>query len=137
MQEYKDWFDNDELFFEQLNIGLKYQKIVEQRLLDYGIPCKSTTLRIGTTLEERQREFPDVPDLIINNNDKIVLEVKSRKLKFTTKKDYPFDTALLDTVYGWRLKITKPIATLLISQYTEAILVALTSDKSKWKIGKR
>lgn len=121
-----------DLFLQELEIGSKWAEYAAKQLTEAGIPCKATEMRIAQSEEEVQ-EFTE------NDQDVVLLdgsghfEVKSRRLTFTNYLNYPFDTVFLDTTSGWSQKKVKPIAYLIVSQETGAIIVVPTDTSSEWK----
>lgn len=120
-----------DLFLQELAIGSQWAEYVAKELTARGVPCAATEMRVAQTQEEI-KEFTE------NDQDVVLLdgsghfEVKSRRLKFNTIFDYPFDTVFLDTVSGWKQKKQKPIAYLIVSQVTGAIIAVPTNSERRW-----
>jgi 4-hydroxy-3-methylbut-2-enyl diphosphate reductase IspH len=121
-----------DLFLQELETGSKWAEYAAKELTAKGIPCKATEMRIAQSEAE-------VQDFTENDQDVVLLdgsghfEVKSRRLTFTNHLNYPFDTVFVDTVSGWQQKKVKPIAYLIVSQETGAIVVVPSNTASEWK----
>ena len=121
-----------DLFLQELEIGSKWAEHAAKELNANGILCKATEMRVAQSEAEVQ-EFTE------NDQDVVLLdgsghfEVKSRRLSFTNYLNYPYDTVFLDTVSGWEQKKTKPLAFLIVSQETGAIIVVPTNTYSEWE----
>lgn len=113
-----------ELFAEQIEKGLKYEKIVYNDLLDAGIPAEMEIYH-GDKFTQYQQDIIIKPDFVI--------EVKSRNLVFTGPHDFPFEDAVIETVWGWNQKRVQPRAIVMISQITEAkIAINVQETKDRW-----
>jgi hypothetical protein len=110
-----DWFENDELFRELLETGHAFAVKVAEALLSEGLAVTVTPMEWRETIEDRH-EFADECDLVVGRSRQQVVDVKSRKLRFSGPADFPYRTAFVDTVSGWNAKTRKPIAIVLVSQ---------------------
>lgn len=134
----ENWLANDELFFEQSHIGRQWELYIGLLLLNEGFAVKLTPKK---DLEARDdiKKYKNQKDIIVGSfeSDKqIYFEVKSRKLVFTEPSDFPFDTALVETVGSWKNKKEKPHVILLISQKTKKIVGINRNTEDKWAIKK-
>lgn len=86
---------------------------------------------------DRRGDFADEIDLTVGRERRRTLDVKSRNIAFTSPADYPYETALVDTVSGWQAKPRKPAAIVLVSQITSAMLVIPTSTEPGWTTRRR
>lgn len=132
----ENWLANDELFFEQSHIGRQWELYIGLLLLNEGFSVKLTPKK---DLEARDdiKKYNNQKDLLVGSfesNEQIYFEVKSRKLEFTTPSDFPFDTALVETVSSWKKKTKKPHLILLISQKTKKIVGVNRNTEDKWII---
>ncbi len=117
--------------FEQ---GKKWEKVVFDRLVEAGIPAEMEC--------DGWIEGANVHDMTVNDKDiviptddgLVVLEVKSRRGKtvFTGPDDFPFDTCIVDTKYGFDKKAVKPNYYISICQHTSGIIVIPVSSKVDW-----
>ena len=113
----RDWFDNDELFAELLRTGHQWAERVARELRTHGLHVSVTPMAWRESIECRG-EFSDEIDLTVGLRRRKTIDVKSRNLAFTSPEDYPYETALVDTVSGWQAKPRKPAAIVLVSQIT-------------------
>jgi len=63
-----------------------------------------------------------------------VIEVKSRNESFISGNTYPYETVFVDTVSGYNAKETKPLAYIIISRPTGAMVVLKTLSSKGWNI---
>jgi hypothetical protein len=126
-----DWLDNDELFERELAAGHHYAELVAKRLRDDGLVVEVTPMAWRSTIEERAA-FANEFDLRVGTKRPAVIDVKSRRERFTAPGDFPYETAFVDTVSGWNAKATKPLAIIMVSQITEAMAVIPVSTESTW-----
>ena len=121
-----------ELFIKQLSIGHKWAKHVAERLNDQGVMCEVTEMEIRRDLSDRAK-FADEKDIVFNNMPGY-LDVKSNTLKFSDDPhSFPYYKAFVDTKYGWDRKAEKPLAIVLVSQFTGDMLVIPTSTEKTWE----
>ena len=126
-----DWFENDDLFREQLRAGHEYATFVADHLRAAGLTIAVTPMEWRATVEARH-EFADEFDLVVGHTRRKIVDVKSRKIDFTGPGDYPYPTAFVDTVSGWEAKVHRPAAIVLVSQQTNAMAVIPVSTKEQW-----
>jgi hypothetical protein len=131
-----DWFDNDQLFFAQATIGHQFAERVAERLRRSGCEATANPLQFRDKVSERWR-FRTEQDVLVAAPRKAVVEVKSRDLSFTGPEDYPYATAIVDTVGGWEVKEPPPNAVVLVSQRTGGMAVVRTSTSSTWTTVRR
>lgn len=131
-----DWFADTELFVSQLREGHEFAELVAERLRGRGIAARVTPMEIRSDIDDRHR-FADEHDLTVGRHRDIRIDVKSRNLAFTDAADYPYPTALVDTVSGWEAKTYKPAAIVLVSQITRAMVVVPRSTEGSWTIRRR
>jgi hypothetical protein len=128
------WKDNDALFFKELREGYEWQKLVATYFQVSGLDVQMPELTFRVSFEEAG-EYIDTKDLIVNGH---IIEVKSRREHFTSAKDFPYHTAFVDTVAGYDAKITKPLAYVMISRETKAMLCLPSFNKPDyWTIENR
>jgi len=132
----RDWFTNDELFRRELEEGYERAEEVAAALRDRGFRVDVTPLEWRRTIEDRH-EFRDEFDLKVGTRRPCRIDVKSRRLEFSGPADYPYRTALVDTVPGWESKARKPVAIVLVSQFSGGLAVVRASTRSKWTVRSR
>lgn len=112
--------------------GHSYNKIVAKYLSDRGIPCTVPELQIAKTAEERRRLTLEEQDIVLSLVDH-VLEVKNVSINFSwDPSEFPFPTTIVDTVSSYEDKKQKPVAYILRSKPTGAMLAVGPSSKSRW-----
>jgi hypothetical protein len=130
------WFDNDELFRRELAEGHAYANYVADRMRQQGLRVEVTPMQWRDTIADRKR-FSDEFDLMVGVRRPCRVDVKSRRLSFSGPDDYPWPTALVDTVSGFDAKANKPAAIVLVSQETAALAVIRGSTESDWMVRRR
>lgn len=131
-----DWFENDELFFEELREGHRAAEAVGDALSQRELEVVVTPLEVRERVEDRY-DFADEHDLLVGRARPCRIDVKSRGLNFEGPVDYPYETALVDTVAGWRQKTHKPVAIVLVSQATGGMAVIRGSSEDRWRSRRR
>lgn len=112
--------------------GHSYNKIVAKYLSEKGIPCTVPDLQIAKTAEERRKLTLEEQDIVLNLIPH-VLEVKNVSINFSwDPRDFPFPTTIVDTVSSYEDKRQKPVAYILRSKPTGAMLAVGPSSKSRW-----
>lgn len=122
------WSENDALFKQELEEGFKWQQEVAKYFKEQGLNAIVPALTFRDNISDAKR-YADLEDISCCGKN---LEVKSRKLRFTTPLDFPFETVLVDTVSGWDLKTKRPDAYICISTITKQMICLPTNDISKW-----
>ncbi len=131
-----NWITNDELFKRELATGHVWAAKLADALRTEGLTVELTPMNIRDNVEQRG-DFANEGDLVVHTGQgPILLESKSRGLRFTTIENYPYKTALVDTVSGWNQKTDKPKAIVLTSQLTEARLVISVSRTERFWVRK-
>lgn len=148
-QSVVNWFANDELFFKECREGHKWQVHVGEFFASQGLPVQipELTFRGNPNVldytdadaklwaEARQKsemarvEYVNTKDLLVCGK---VIEVKSRRLKFTCPSDYPFSMIFVDTVSGYDQKDPKPVMYVCVSQETGKMICTLTRNSHLW-----
>jgi hypothetical protein len=112
--------------------GHSYNKIVAKYLLDRKIPCTVPELQIAKTSEERRRLTLEEQDIVLDLIPH-VLEVKNVSINFSWEpSEFPFPTTIVDTVSSYEDKNKKPLAYVLRSKPTGAMLAVGPSSKPRW-----
>lgn len=131
-----DWFDDEALFVSQLRTGHAFAEYVAAQIRRHGLVVRVTPMEIRKDIADRHR-FADEHDLTVGRDREVRVDVKSRNLRFSGVADYPYPTALVDTLSGWTAKLAKPSAIVLVSQVTGAMLVVPRSTEPRWIIHRR
>jgi hypothetical protein len=131
-----DWFENDGLFLTELQDGHREAIGVADRLRDRGLAVEVTPFEWRETIDHRHR-FADEVDLTVGTRAPCHVDVKSRRLSFRGPSDYPWPTALVDTVSGWEAKTRKPVAVILVSKTTGGLAVVRSSTRAQWTTSRR
>lgn len=121
------WADDEQGFLAELSRGRKAEMTIAVDLLARGFGVKVGGLFLR---EEKSDDFSEQADITLDTG--IVLEVKSRSIKFSTPQDYPYKTAFVCAVKRWDKRRLRPHATLLMSEKTGAVLVVPTSTEKHW-----
>ena len=149
----KNWLDNHELFYQELQTGLKFQLILTEKLKAEGILVSFESIGLELNPDDRSEEQynewlstrKDVKasrkkygkkdkDLLIGA-DKVSCECKSRDFSFSSVDDFPYPDIFIDTVSGYEKKEIKPSYTFCISQKSQAVIYTESSPEnvSKWQ----
>lgn len=112
--------------------GHSYNKIVAKYLSEKGIPCTVPELQIAKNAEERKKLTLEEQDIVLDLIPH-VLEVKNVSIDFSwDPSEFPFPTTIVDTVSSYEDKRQKPVAYILRSKPTGAMLAVGPSSKSRW-----
>lgn len=112
--------------------GHSYNQIVANYLADKGIPCTVPKLQIAKTAEERRRLTVEEQDITLDLISHVI-EVKNVSINFSWEpNEFPFPTTIVDTVSSYEDKRQKPIAYILRSKPTGAMLAVGPSSKTRW-----
>lgn len=124
------WLENHELFARELQTGHRWAIYAAEVLCEHGVNAQALplTFRPSNSVEDRSKYYNEF-DLLVEGYR---VDVKSRRLSFTSPGDYPYDTAIVDTVQGWKRKTDKPVAVLLVSQLAKGIVVVPPSQQHRW-----
>lgn len=126
------WIQNDGLFKEQLEIGVKWQAIPRIFFELQGFDVQEAEL----VFRDSVRDIP----LWQNEMDLVVdgwgIQVKSRTEKFTNRRDWPDDRtpAFVDTVDGWSKMVDKPLAYVFVSQLTGGMVWTPGDRPMDWRV---
>ncbi len=127
------WIKNEDLFVKEVTEGYGWQQVACDRLRSEGIEVEINELSIRASIEDIPK-YKDEIDLRANGR---ILEVKSRRLVFTSPEDFPYECAFVDTVRGFEAKKEKPTLELMVSRSTETILGLNTASKPLWYKSKK
>jgi hypothetical protein len=118
-------------FLARYRVGKAFEHYVATLLRNYCWEGMERPLWVEVSDDEVTMERDDEvrraygeedDDLVVEGT--YVVSVKSRTMTFTGPHDYPFKTAWLDTLDGWKMKKVKPRFVVLICQETRGIAVA-------------
>ena len=152
---YLQWFENDELFFEECKKGQAWQEYVGKYLESQGVKTEVAELSFRDNpnvkdysndeagrwamarqkMNNARKEYVNSKDIVIPNVGYI--EVKSRNIKFTNPSDFPYSTVIIDTVAGYNQKKPKPILYVSVSQKTGAMIATEGNVADRWSKQKR
>jgi hypothetical protein len=127
-----DWFENDTLFRQELELGHQWTERIASHLVGEGLDAIAPEMVWRQSIEDR-KNFADEQDIIVRRED-ILIESKSRRLHFTDDPEsFPYTTAMVDTVSGWDQKATKPRAVVIVSQMSGSMLVVpVNRTRESW-----
>ena len=125
-----NWSENDTLFFKELKEGHQWQYLPAVFFQLHGLLVEVPELRVRDSIQEACK-WKDSVDLIVNGR---LIEVKSRNEHFTSSASFPYHTILVDTVSGYKAKETKPLAYVMISRPTGAMLTLKATSSKGWLI---
>lgn len=121
---------SDEIFRREATIGQKYAELVAERLRENDINAEATELTFASS-EEEIADYADEQDIVLDTGH--CIEVKSRNLEFGDQpKSFPYPTAFVDTVAGWKKKVNKPLAVIFVSRKTDQMLVIMGDTDHTW-----
>ena len=124
-------------YHKAMTEGHGYNEEIARRLRAEGIVCTVPELTLVNSAAEIAHMTKTDKDIICDDLD-LVLEVKSRSLRFTgVVKQFPDWDIIVDTVSGYDKKEVKPYAYIMISQVTQEVLVVPTSSSPTWIKEKR
>lgn len=155
MSELLNWFENDELFFKECRKGQKWQEYVGRYLDSQGVEVEVAELSFRDNpnvaeysedeagrwavarkkMDTARKEYVNTKDIVVLPDR--VIEVKSRNLRFTNAKDFPYGTVIIDTVSGYEQKDPKPRLYVSVSQKTGAMIATNGWSSKNWLKKKR
>lgn len=119
------WMKDDDLFFAELEKGYRFEKLLLERLRKDGIPAVHVT-DIPRQWERAARRayLAQYGDIAVPDLDGVHLEVKSRNIRFTSPKDFPYPSVFVDGEGSRGLKVVPEdrIIYVLVSQITGAVV---------------
>ena len=126
-----DWVKTDELFCDPQARGDRWAILVAERLNRAGLVTDLASARVGANIDGGHR-FADERNLVVSSSG-AVIDVECRNFPFFEEPtSYPYPTVFVDTVRSWQVREPRPIAIVLISQVTRAMLVISAETKNKW-----
>jgi len=126
--------ESDNIFFEEIKKGHKWQLWVGAKLRERGFEVRVPDLVIRPD-RDLINEYTDRGDIFVIVGEKeLSIEVKSRSIKFYDKDSYPYPTAFVDRVKTWERKQGNvPACIILVSQITGGMVAVSTSEESRKK----
>ena len=121
---------NHEEFLEELRRGHRRELYVGALLLETGLAVQVPLLEEAATPWEGKR-FAEQRDVIV---DGLIVEVKGRTCVFTCAEDFPYPTVNICTVKRWEARREKPVAFVMVSLPTHALLVVSSRTFKTWEI---
>lgn len=119
------WATNDPLFRELCESGYRWQYLPAVWFLAQGQHVEMPQLELRADISDAPR-FADSVDIIVNGH---TIEIKIRDIVFTSAADYPYPTAIVDTVKGLS---EEHAAVVLVSQETGAMLAVNPRKRDGW-----
>lgn len=125
---------SDRVYKERFFSGIRFVKLIADELKKEGFEIKTPDQRP----RKIRKNYSDKGDIQIfkGNELRFTLEVKSRKLNFTSKYDYPHSNVIIENVGQFNSKKHKVAAYIIISQFTEGKFAIPMSSKKYWIINK-
>lgn len=124
---------NDETFLAYLEQGLAEEARLALAFLGAGLAAQ--WVRPGYVADRdrvKRGELADEPDLLVIVRHRV--EVKFRELSFTGPADYPYSTAFVGRRSRWDGRSNLPLAVVLVSRPTGAVVVVPGSSRSSWVV---
>lgn len=113
--------------------GHSYNKLVAKYLQKNGIKCHVPDLQIAKTYEERNQLTLTEKDVVLDVTGG-VLEVKSVRRSFPWElENFNYKDIIVDTVDSYESKVQKPLAYVLYSRPTGAMIAIGPSSKPRWR----
>lgn len=117
----------DDLLFSQEAVWIM-AKWFSNRGFDACIPA--TKIRPDPS---QRREFSDSGDLFIwQGNKEYKIEVKRRKIEFSSKNDFPYKTIIVNRTYLWDDADVKPYAHVILNQSGTAFFQVSSDTADRW-----
>ena len=125
---------SDRVYRERFFSGIRFVKLIADELKREGFEVKTPDQRP----KKIRKNYSDKGDIKILKDGEVrfTLEVKSRKLNFTSKYDYPHSNVIVENVGQFNAKKHKVAAYVIISQFTEEKFAIPMSSKKHWIIDK-
>lgn len=118
-------------FLKDLAAGRRIEMAVAIEFLDRGFTVRVGRHADAETPYEAAR-FTEENDLLIE--ERYLIEVKSSSYPFTSVHDFPFPGAYTCTVRRWEQRQQKPVAFVLVSTPTMAMLAVSRKSFPHWTV---
>ena len=125
-----DKTNSRKVYEERFWSGLPYVKIVADLLRRANFEIKTPDQR-PRKIRHKYSDHGDI-HILSKGETKFIVEVKSRKIAFSSIGDYPFREVFIDNVNQFNAKKFRIAAIVIISQITEAMFVVPMSSKKYW-----
>ena len=123
--------EDEDLFLRELRGGHAWQLLPAAFFALHGLKVEVPQLSIRGDAQDA-RIWSNSTDILLNGWP---VEIKSRRESFTSAADYPFDTAFVDTVSGYIAKQVKPLAYVIVSRPTGAMLcLSVAKTRAWWEV---
>lgn len=122
------WSENDELFFRELRVGHEWQRLPAVFFALHNFSIEMPALSIRESIDQAST-WKDQVDLVVEGHP---IEIKSRNESFTSPESFPYETIIVDTVSGYDAKLVKPLAYIMISRPTGAMLTLRATTPKGW-----
>ena len=124
---------DDPSFVNDLKKSDNHVDKVVDWLQKQGVQAKKKTIRIRGQVKEMSK-FSDDGDIeIIWKNKKEIVEVKQRRLNFTSAKDFPYQSIIVDAAHIWEKANPKPITHILTNEKITHCVIVWRKTSSQWK----
>ena len=120
---------DDPGFVDDLKESKSHVHKVAEWLRGRGHVVHEKEIRIRPDVEQ-MRAYADDGDLEIEDRGRV--EVKQRKIQFSSKDTFPYNTIIVDVAHTWEKANPKPIAYILTNKDTTACLIVNASTSEHW-----
>jgi len=128
------WSENNDLFIKELQDGFAWQSLPMLFFKLHGFDVEMPDLEIREESIKNAGRFFNSKDLFVNGQR---IEIKSRKERFTSPGSFPYETAMVDTVKKFSGREDKPVAYVMVSRDTGAMLWVDATRHKDWSIIER
>lgn len=118
------------VYEERFFSGQKFVRIVANLLKAEGFTVRTPLQRVKS-LRKANKDSGDI-HIMVGETTRFIVEVKSRRIVFSSIGDYPFKEVFIDNCSQWNNKKFRVAAIVIISQITEAMFVVPMSSKKYW-----
>ena len=124
---------DDPNFVRDLQASQKHVQIVAAWLISKGLTVDVLPIKIRPDVNQ-MNEYADDGDILVSkyNGKKHRVEVKQRKLKFTSIHDFPYPSIIIDVAHTWDRADPKPAAYILTNIDTTVAIVIKSKTSNKW-----
>lgn len=120
----------DAAFLAELSEGQAWERWVIEYLRLSGLPVVAPP----QSVRERREDAPAYRDSVDCRVGPYRLEIKSRRQWFTSPADLPYREFLVDTVAKWDSRDPTPLAMIVVSRETGAMVCVTRASQSRWTV---
>jgi hypothetical protein len=124
-------------FVADLKESDRYVRIVATWLDSLGYKTDVHGLRIRPDPEVRAQYADDGDLTVVVNGESERCEVKHRRLDFTSHKEFPFFTVLVDVAHSWDNADPKPLAYFILNRSCTHAFVIHAETQHQWERRRR